>query len=604
MGERSKVGLLGFGHANSTIDAYLATCGLATTAWTLPCHRENGYHETNYTNGSNNAHTRKEATSLQELVEWHECLVLAAPADAQELYIAALEELNSFLHETILIVVDGCDPTLLSGDRLKVKHVIESHIFRASPKLANGKSALNGNGMNGNGMNGNGVNGEVEPSRPGLNGHASNPMPGLPEYVRSLLQDLARFNSKDPQRETGSKNGLGKPIRQNDDPIESFGHIAQYGDRHNPVVTMFSGGLDSTYMLLKLKQLGFTNVHAVAVDLGGLTDEDQLTQTAAHFGATFTHLDGRELFVRNGVTSAIRAHARYLGTYPISSSLSRPVIARLTSDYAKSLNAGLLLHTANLSQNSLPRLNNSIRHYGFPGQFGSPYVRSVVSREQKAQELSAVGLTFKSDRKLSSDENLWCREFESGPLDNPESFDIPEDAYQWTAPCGHYAPEKLSLTFEKGNLVSVNGDRLPLVEAIALLNKEVGKFGHGRYVGLEPIRTDEKVLEVREAPAATIIMDALRHLEVAVLESNTLELKQSLEQKWVAEAISGRWESSCHSMCDAAIASALNRVGGTVTYRIDHARYLPCSIVADTPRYIQDRDEWEYKESLRLNLRS
>ncbi|KAL4723243.1 hypothetical protein ACLX1H_009733 [Fusarium chlamydosporum] len=593
MGERYKFGLLGFGHANASVGAYLASRGLAATAWTLPRHRENGNREANYTNGSNNAHSLKEVVSLQDLVEWHECLILVAPPDAQELYIAALEQLNSSLHDKILVVVDGYDPTLLSSGRLKAKHVIECRLSHGAPKFAHDKSTVNGKG----------VNREMESSRSKLNGHTSNSMPCLPEYIQSLLLELAFLEVRGPQQDMNLKDGLGEPLPLDDGPVESFGDIAQYHNRHTPVVTMFSGGLDSTYMLLKLQQLGFTNVHAVAVDLGGLTDEDQLAQTAAHFGATFTHLDGRELFVENGVTSAIRAHAKYLGMYPISSSLSRPVIAQLTTDYAKSLGAGLLLHTANLSQNSLPRLNNSIRRYDFAGQYGSPYVRSVVSREQKAQELSAVGLSFKSDRNLSSDENLWCREFESGPLDNPESFDIPEDAYQWTAHSGHYTPETLTLTFEKGNLISVNGDKLPLVEAIALLNKKVGKFGHGRFVGLEPIGTDEKVLEVREAPAATIIMDALRHLEVAVLESNALELKQSLEQKWVAEAISGGWESSCHNMCEAAIASALDRVSGAVTYRIDHTRYLACSIVADTPLYIQDRDQWEYKESLRLKLR-
>lgn len=88
-------------------------------------------------------------------------------------------------------------------------------------------------------------------------------------------------------------------------------------------------------------------------------------------------------------------------------------------------------------------------------------------------------------------------------------------------------------------------------------------------------------------------MDALRHLEVATLETNTLDLKQHLEQKWVREAISGHWGSMCHTMCDAAIASALNGGGGSVTYDIDHTRYLPCSIVTRNPRYIRDRDQWE-----------
>ncbi|KAL3426873.1 arginosuccinate synthase [Phlyctema vagabunda] len=387
---------------------------------------------------------------------------------------------------------------------------------------------------------------------------------------------------------------------QGERSIESFEHIAKCNKRDAPVVTMFSGGLDSTYLLLRLQQLGFTNIHAVAVDVGAPIDQEGLAKNAAHFGASFKCLDGREMFVRDGVIPAIRAHAKYLGMYPISSSLSRPVIARLVTDYAKALNAGLLLHTANLSQNSLPRLTNSIRRYGFSGEFGSPYIHSVVSRERKSEELSAVGLAMMSDRKLSGDENLWCREFEDGPLNDPEGFSIPEDAYEWTRRNDDETNRKLTLSFENGNLVSVDGNRIPLIEAIALLNTEVGKFGHGRFVGLEPLSTDDKVLEVREAPAATIIMDALRHLEVATLDTNSLNLKQQLEQQWIQQAIAGHWDSVCHAMCDAAITSSLRGVGGSVTYDIDHRRFLPCSIVAQNPRYVRNRDDWEQEQSLRL----
>ncbi|CAG8981040.1 hypothetical protein HYALB_00008194 [Hymenoscyphus albidus] len=381
--------------------------------------------------------------------------------------------------------------------------------------------------------------------------------------------------------------------------IEGFDRIAKFEKKDAPVVTMFSGGLDSTYLLFKLQQLGFTNIHAIAVDVGAPIDEVDLTKNAAHFGAKFNCIDGRELFVKDGVMPAIRAHAKYLGMYPVSSSLTRPIIARLITDYAKSLNAGLLLHTANLSQNSLPRLNNSIRRCGFSGEFGSPYVHSVVSREKKAEELAAAGLTIMSDRKLSGDENLWCREFEDGPLNDPEGFSIPEDAYEWTRSLSNDMTEKIKLTlkFENGNLVSVNEDKLPLIEAIAWLNKEVGRFGHGRFVGLEPLSTDHKVLEVREAPAAAIIMDALRHLEVATLDSNSLDLKQQLEQNWVREVIAGHWGSMCHTMCGAAIASSLNAVNGSVTYNIDHRRYLPCSIVAQNSCYVRSRDDWEKEQS-------
>lgn len=378
-----------------------------------------------------------------------------------------------------------------------------------------------------------------------------------------------------------------------DKPIASFEHLEQIQDRDAPVVTMFSGGLDSTYLLLRLQQLGFTNIHAVAVDVGSPVDECGLTKHAAHFGAMFKLLDGREAFVKEGVMPAIRAHATYMGMFPVSSSLTRPVIARLVTDYARGVNAGLLLHTANLSQNSLPRLNNCIRRLGFSGRFGSPYPHSVVSRERKAEELSAAGLTIMSERKLSGDENLWCREFEDGPLGDPEGFCIPEDAYTWTRRFEDHPAEKIALGFENGNLVSINGNKFALIDAIALLNKEVGKFGLGRFVGLEPLSTDDKALEIREAPAAAIIMNALRHLEIATLETKTLELKQQLEQKWTREAIAGHWGGKCHIMCEAAIEASLQDVTGTVVYDIDQSRFLPCSIKAQKPIYIRDRDHWE-----------
>jgi argininosuccinate synthase len=89
--------------------------------------------------------------------------------------------------------------------------------------------------------------------------------------------------------------------------IESFEQLASFANKAAPVVTMFSGGLDSSYLLFRLQSLNFTNVHAVAVDVGEPIDEAELTRSAAHFGATFKCLDGRELLVKQGVMPAIRA---------------------------------------------------------------------------------------------------------------------------------------------------------------------------------------------------------------------------------------------------------------------------------------------------------
>ncbi|OWK24480.1 hypothetical protein AJ87_21205 [Rhizobium yanglingense] len=102
-------------------------------------------------------------------------------------------------------------------------------------------------------------------------------------------------------------------------------------------------------------------------------------------------------------------------------------------------------------------------------------------------------------------------------MDDPENFPIPEEAFDWTRNIAAEQPVEVKLGFTDGNLVSIDDRDVALVDAISLLNKVVGGFGHGRFVGLEHISTGEKVLEVREAPAASIIMDALRHLETASL---------------------------------------------------------------------------------------
>ncbi|MET3524843.1 argininosuccinate synthase-related protein [Mesorhizobium abyssinicae] len=376
--------------------------------------------------------------------------------------------------------------------------------------------------------------------------------------------------------------------------ISSFEDLEAFPDRTAPVATMFSGGLDSTYLLYKLQSLGFGNIEAVAVDVGTRVDQPSLERTAAMFGARFVCLEGRGAFVEQGVKPAIRAHAKYLGDYPLSSSLSRPIIASLVVDHARSIGSQLVLHTANLSQNSLPRLNNSIKRSGFSGNFGSPYECSVISRQQKASDLSKCGATFVADRTWSADENLWCREFESGPLEDPENFSIPEEAFAWTRNSPEEQPEEIKLGFADGSLVSIDDRDVALIDAIAFLNNAVGKFGHGRFVGLEHITTGQKVLEVREAPAAAIILDALRHLENASLDVASIVLKQGLEQAWSQEAVSGAWGSTIHQMCERAIATALEGVSGSVSYTIDHTRFLPRSIVARAPKYIRDRHLWEY----------
>ncbi len=376
--------------------------------------------------------------------------------------------------------------------------------------------------------------------------------------------------------------------------IRSLDDLSFVSQRTPKILTLFSGGLDSTFVLKELSKQAKVEVICLTVDLGDGVDRADLDEIAKNFGARSIVVDGRAAFARDAVLPAIRANARYMGIYPISSSLSRPIISRFAVEYANKLGCGAIVHTANQSQNSLRRLNGAIAQLRFPGYYGTPYEFSALTREEKIEELKAAGLNKFQARGVSGDANLWCREFESGSLDNPESFWVPESLFDWTADrATRCFSDSFSVRFEHGTPVAMDEVEMPLVELIAATNLKVGSFQIGRYAGLEHLEHGEKVLEVREAPAAHILMDAYRHLETAILDAELLREKISMEQVWVREAIEGRWYDELRCAAEGFIATTAPHISGSVEYRLRKGAADVCAIKADCARYLTDRDNWE-----------
>ncbi|GLW73267.1 argininosuccinate synthase [Kitasatospora phosalacinea] len=387
-----------------------------------------------------------------------------------------------------------------------------------------------------------------------------------------------------------------RPVR----PVRSFADLAPgRADRSRPVVTLFSGGLDSSYLLLRLVRAGFTDVHAVSVDLGAGEDPDELRQVAEQLSVRLHLVDGREAFAQRYVRPAIAAQAVYLGTHPISSSLSRPLIAELAAGIAADLDAWGVLHTANRSQNTLRRLNGAFDLLGYRGRYGTPYDLEPVDRETKTRELEEAGLVHVSKRLVSIDANLWCREFESGVVDDPEEHTVPEHLYHWSVRDG--APDgTVEIGFEAGVPVSVDGVRLPLRVLVEELNRRVGAHGIGRYSGLEHLAGGQKVLELREMPAAALLLPTYRHLETATLSAETVREKMHVEQLWVREALEGRWFGELRLAAQAFVDACAARVSGTVRWRLRPGSAETQSIVARAPRYLRNREDWE-RDSVRLD---
>ncbi|MER7485559.1 argininosuccinate synthase-related protein [Streptomyces sp. NPDC126497] len=376
--------------------------------------------------------------------------------------------------------------------------------------------------------------------------------------------------------------------------IRSFRDITHGDvDLRRPVVTLFSGGLDSSYLLHRLVQAGATEVHALSVRVGGDESLPHLRRIADAMGVRLHAVDRLTAFAEEFVQPAITAHAVYLDTHPVSSSLSRPLIARTATELARELGAEVVLHTANRSQNTLRRLDGALDQLGFEGYFGSPYSLEPVDRERKIKELRSIGLDEMAERSASGDSNLWCREFESGALDDPEDHAVPESCFRWSGVREPDPSEDVTVTFRRGVPVALDGHELPLATIIERLNWRAGAHGLGRHTGLEHLPGGVKVLEVREMPAAWLLLASRRHLETATLDAELMREKLHMEQLWVREALEGRWFGELRAACQAFITQAVAPVSGSVTWRLAGARTSTTSIVADAPRYVRSREEWE-----------
>ena len=261
----------------------------------------------------------------------------------------------------------------------------------------------------------------------------------------------------------------------------------------------------------------------------------------------------------------------------------------------------IILHCATNSQNSLRRFNGAMQKLAFHGIFGSPFELSPIPREEKIKYLCENEVQAMNQRKFSVDVNFWCREFESGKLDNVSQLEIPEQLFLLTKKQSYLDEQLLEIAFEKGVPVSINSNPYNFVELVSLLNTLVGSYGIGRYTSLEEISSGYKFPEVREMPAATVLIDAVRHLESAIFTSETLRTKLFIEQLWVREAVEGNWYSELKDASEQFILTLAKKLTGKIKYKLTSDRFQLISLFVDKPLYGKDRDQHE-QDLLQLNI--
>jgi argininosuccinate synthase len=332
------------------------------------------------------------------------------------------------------------------------------------------------------------------------------------------------------------------------------------------IVLAYSGGLDTSICIPLLKErYDYDRVVTVAVNVGQRDEEiDIATKKGKKLADCHYTIDAREKFVREHIYPAIRANGSYEG-YPMGTSLARPLIAEEVVKIARKEGATAIGHGCTGKGNDQLRFDFIIRGAGL--EVVAPIRELNLTRDWEIDYAKQHGIPVpvRKSKPWSMDENCWSRSIEGGRLEDP-SFHPPEEIYLWTVSPENAPdkPEMITLAFENGLPVAINGKKYPGYELIQKLNVLAGKHGIGRNDMIEDRILGLKARENYEHPAATVILAAHRDLESLTLTRQELVFKRTVDDKWSELAYKGLVYEPLYAALNAFIDTTQERVNGSV----------------------------------------
>lgn len=336
-------------------------------------------------------------------------------------------------------------------------------------------------------------------------------------------------------------------------------------------VLAYSGGLDTSVLIKYLQQKCNAQVITLTVDVGQGEDLKAIGEKAKKLGVIKNvAIDAKGEFVKDYIFPAIKANALYEGKYPISTSLSRPLIAKKMVEVAEKEGATGLVHGCTGRGNDQVRFDITLASLAPGKQILAPVRDWGLTREEEIAYAKENNIPISEGaKKYSIDASLWGRAIECGLLEDANN-EPPEDAYEWTtspekAPD---TPEVITIGFEAGVPVSVNGKEMEPLALIEEVNKIAGKHGVGRIDHIEDRVVGLKSREVYECPAAVVILDAHRDLEKMVMTRNQVLFKQIVDAQWVNLVYSGLWVDPLKGDLDAYINKSQENVTGEVKTKL------------------------------------
>ena len=347
------------------------------------------------------------------------------------------------------------------------------------------------------------------------------------------------------------------------------------------IVLVYSGGLDTSVCIpLMREEYGFDHVITVTVDVGQPAEDIRQAEERAHsLGTEHYTVDAKAEFVSDYCWPSVKANGDYQG-YPISTSIARPLIALKAVEKAQELGATAFGHGCTGKGNDQFRIEYIMRTLMPEAEIIAPMREGRKqpdgryepwTRTEEIEYAEAHGLIVPQtrDKIWSIDENVWGRSIEGGHLEEP-NYAPPEDIFQWTRGL-HESPNEpriLTIGFDNGVPVSLDGETLAPLDLVIRLNGIAGENGVGRVDIMEDRMLGLKVRENYECPAAVVLLTAHKALEALVGTQSELKFKASVDREWGELAYKGLWFDPFKEDLEAFINKLQERVTGTVTLRL------------------------------------
>lgn len=316
--------------------------------------------------------------------------------------------------------------------------------------------------------------------------------------------------------------------------------------KYNKVVLAYSGGLDTSVIIPWLKENYGCEVIAMAADVGQGDELDGVREKALASGASKVYIeDLRREFVEEYVFPTLRAGAIYERKYLLGTSMARPIIAKRQVEIALAEGADALAHGCTGKGNDQVRFELTFKALAPDLPVIAPWREwSLKSRGDAIDYAEARGIPVPvtKEKPYSMDRNLWHISYEGGILEDPTAAPT-EDMFRWTVSPAEAPdePEFVTITFEAGRPVAVDGESIDPVGLIEVLNARAARHGVGRVDIVENRLVGMKSRGVYETPGGTLLYAAHQSLEELALDRETLHFKEMVGTRYAELVYNGQW---------------------------------------------------------------